>query len=133
MLDSKQTAQVLANRERIRQGRLRTVTLIRSSGGATVYAAAQCTWKEEHNVSSGAANQSTPQWRQRWAGRNGGIRRGRGPFHSCSDCRHTGPRPGRQRSQVPCAGTPPFRTNRHAKSNSRQTCRDKVRTHANRR
>ena len=56
MLDSKQTVQVLANRERIRQGRLRTVTLIRSSGGATVYAAAQCTWKEEHNVSSGAAN-----------------------------------------------------------------------------
>ncbi len=57
MLDSKQTAQVLANRERIRQGRLRTVTLIRSSGGATVYAAAQCTWKEEHDVSPGAANQ----------------------------------------------------------------------------
>ena len=91
MLDSKQTAQVLANRERIRQGRLRTVTLIRGSGGATTYAAAQCTWKEEHNVSSGAANPS-PQ-RQRWAGRNGGIRRGRGPFHSCSDCRHTGTAP----------------------------------------
>ena len=57
MLDNKQTAQVLANRERIRQGRLRTVTLIRGSGGATTYEAAQCTWKEEHNVSSGAANQ----------------------------------------------------------------------------
>ena len=57
MLDSKQAAQVLANRERIRQGRLRTVTLIRNDGGATAYAAAQCTWKEEHDVSSGAANQ----------------------------------------------------------------------------
>ena len=56
MLDSKQAAQVLANRKQIRHGRLRTVTLIRNDGGATAYAAAQCTWKEEHDVSSGAAN-----------------------------------------------------------------------------
>ena len=56
MLDSKQAAQVLANREQIRHGRLRTVTLIRNDGGATAYAAAQCTWKEERNESSGAAN-----------------------------------------------------------------------------
>ena len=57
MLDRKQIEQVAANRERIRQGRLRTVTLIRTSSGATTYATAQCTWKEEHNISSGAANQ----------------------------------------------------------------------------
>ena len=56
MLDSKQAAQVLANREQIRHGRLRTVTLIRNDGGATAYAAAQCTWKEERNQSSGAAS-----------------------------------------------------------------------------
>ena len=37
MLDSKQAAQVLANREQIRHGRLRTVTLIRNDGGATAY------------------------------------------------------------------------------------------------
>ena len=55
MLDSKQAAQVLANREQIRHGRLRTVTLIRNDG-ATAYATAQCTWKEERNESSGAAN-----------------------------------------------------------------------------
>ena len=57
MLDRKQIEQVAANRERIRQGRLRTVTLIRTSSGATTYAAAQCTWKEEHSTASGAANQ----------------------------------------------------------------------------
>lgn len=57
MLDSRQAAHVLANREKIRQGRLRTVTLIRHSNGATTYTAAQCTWKEEHNAPSGAANQ----------------------------------------------------------------------------
>ena len=57
MLDRKQIEQVAANRERVRQGRLRTVTLIRTSSGATTYTAAQCTWKEEHNIPSGAANQ----------------------------------------------------------------------------
>lgn len=57
MLDSKQAAQVLANRAKIRQGRLRTVALIRNSNGATAYATAQCTWKEERNAPSGAANQ----------------------------------------------------------------------------
>ena len=57
MLNSKQTAQILENRERIRHGRLRTVTLIRDSDGTTSYAAAQCTWKEEHNAPPGAANQ----------------------------------------------------------------------------
>lgn len=56
MLNSKQTAQILENRERIRHGRLRTVTLIRDSDGTTSYAAAQCTWKEEHNAPPGAAN-----------------------------------------------------------------------------
>ena len=56
MLNSKQTAQILKNRERIRHGRLRTVTLIRDSDGTTSYAAAQCTWKEEHNAPPGAAN-----------------------------------------------------------------------------
>ena len=56
MLDSKQAAHVLANRKNIRQGRLRTVTLIRTSGGETVYATAACTWKEERNVAAGAAD-----------------------------------------------------------------------------
>lgn len=57
MLNSKQTAQILKNRERIRHGRLRTVTLIRKSGDETTYTAAECTWKEEHNTPPGAANQ----------------------------------------------------------------------------
>lgn len=57
MLDRKQIEHLAANREHMRQGRLRTVTLIRYSGGTTNYAAAQCTWKEEHNAPSGAANQ----------------------------------------------------------------------------
>ncbi len=57
MLNKKQAAHVLANRAQIRQGRLRTVTLIRNSGGATNYTAAQCTWKEERNAPAGAANQ----------------------------------------------------------------------------
>ncbi len=57
MLDSRQAAHVLANREKIRQGRLRTITLIRHSGGETTYTAAECTWKEEHNTPPGAANQ----------------------------------------------------------------------------
>ena len=57
MLDKKQAAHVLANRAKIRNGRLRTVTLIRNSGGATSHSAAQCTWKEVHNAPAGAANQ----------------------------------------------------------------------------
>jgi len=57
MLDSRQAAHVLANRAQMRQGRLRTVTLIRHSGGETNYTAAQCTWKEERNAPPGAANQ----------------------------------------------------------------------------
>lgn len=56
MLDKKQAAHVQANRARIRQGRLRTVTLIRKNGDTTDYAAAQCTWKEEHGMVGGAAN-----------------------------------------------------------------------------
>lgn len=56
MLDSRQVAHAQANRARIRQGRLRTVTLIRKSGGETVYAAAACTWKEERGFAAGAAN-----------------------------------------------------------------------------
>lgn len=56
MLDSRQAAQVMANRARIRQGRLRTVTLIRDNSGVTAYAAAQCTWKEARGVATGAAN-----------------------------------------------------------------------------
>ena len=56
MLDSRQAAHVLANRKEIRQGRLRTVTLISASGGKTVYTAAECTWKEERNVAAGAAD-----------------------------------------------------------------------------
>ena len=56
MLNSKQTAQIIKNRERIRHGRLRTVTLIRDSDGTTSYTAAQCTWKEARNASAGAAN-----------------------------------------------------------------------------
>ncbi len=56
MINGKQAAHVLANRAKIRQGRLRTVTLIRHSGGATNYTAAQCTWKEERNVPAGAAH-----------------------------------------------------------------------------
>ena len=56
MLDSKQVAHAQANRARIRQGRLRTVTLIRKSGGETVYAAAACTWQEARGAASGAAN-----------------------------------------------------------------------------
>ncbi len=59
MLDSKQAANVLENRKRIRQGRLRTVTLIRKRGGATDYANAQCTWKEEHSAAAGAVSQRT--------------------------------------------------------------------------
>ncbi len=59
MLDSKQAANVLENRKRIRQGRLRTVTLIRKRGGATDYANAQCTWKEEHCAAAGAVSQRT--------------------------------------------------------------------------
>ncbi len=58
MLDSKQAAHVQENRQHIRQGRVRTVTLIRKRGGATDYANAQCTWKEEHNDAAGAANHS---------------------------------------------------------------------------
>ncbi|MYB75721.1 MAG: hypothetical protein F4X83_01195 [Chloroflexi bacterium] len=57
MLDSRQAAHVLANRAKMRQGRLRTVTLIRKSGGETTYTAAECTWKEEHNTPPGAAKQ----------------------------------------------------------------------------
>jgi hypothetical protein len=56
MLDSKQTAQVMENRLQMRQGRLRTVTLIRGNGSATDYASAQCIWKEEHGLVAGAAN-----------------------------------------------------------------------------
>ena len=56
MLDSRQAAHVLANRAKIRQGRLRTVTLISHSGGATTRRAEQCTWKEERNVPAGAAH-----------------------------------------------------------------------------
>ena len=56
MLNRKQAAHVLANRAKVRQGRLRTVTLIRSSGGMTTYTAVECTWKEEHNTPPGAAN-----------------------------------------------------------------------------
>ena len=58
MLNRKQAAHVLANRAKIRQGRLRTVTLIRNSGGTTNYTAAQCTWKEERSVPAGAAHQN---------------------------------------------------------------------------
>lgn len=58
MLDKKQAAHVQANRARIRQGRLRTVTLILKNGAGTTYAAAQCTWKEEQGARAGAANRS---------------------------------------------------------------------------
>ena len=56
MLDSKQIEHVAANRARLRQGRLRAVTLIRDNDGVTAYAAAQCTWKEVRGVAAGAAN-----------------------------------------------------------------------------
>ena len=56
MLDSRQAAHALANRKKIRQGRLRAVTLIGVSGGETVYTAAECTWKEERNAAAGAAD-----------------------------------------------------------------------------
>ena len=56
MLDSRQAAHVRANREKIRHGRLHTVTLIRHSGGVTTLRSEQCTWKEERNAPPGAAN-----------------------------------------------------------------------------
>lgn len=58
MLNRKQIEHVTANRKRIRRGRLRTVTLIRHSGGDTSYVPEQCTWKEERNAAGGAAVQS---------------------------------------------------------------------------
>ena len=132
MFDSKQAAQVLANRERIRHGRLRTVTLIRNDGGATAYVAAQCTWKEERNESSGAAN---PDNRRRSHGPDATAEFA--PDVDLSGVVAIADTPDSAQvaraRKVPRAGTSQIGVDRHAQPHCRQTRRDKVMTHANRR
>ena len=48
MLDARKLARILANRERVRQGRTTTVTLVYNKPEGTIYQAANVVWQYQH-------------------------------------------------------------------------------------
>ena len=48
MLDARKLARILANRERVRQGRTTTVTLVYNKPEGTIYQAADVVWQYQH-------------------------------------------------------------------------------------
>ena len=132
MLDSRQAAQVLANRAKIRQGRLRTVTLIRETDGLTAYAAAQCTWKEARGIAAGAANRGDGP-----GGRDHDVTAEFAPDVDLADVVALADTPvsanvATARKYRVRERAPPG-ADRHAEPHSGQTRRDKVATYAQRR
>jgi hypothetical protein len=48
MLDARKLARILANRDRVRQGRTTTVTLVYNKPEGTIYQAANVVWQYQH-------------------------------------------------------------------------------------
>ena len=48
MLDARKRARILANRDRVRQGRTTTVTLVYNKPEGTIYQAANVVWQYQH-------------------------------------------------------------------------------------
>jgi hypothetical protein len=50
MLDARKLARILANRDRVRQGRTTTVTLVYNKPEGTIYQAANVVWRYQHDA-----------------------------------------------------------------------------------
>ena len=59
MLDTRKLARILANRDRVRQGRTTTVTLVHNKPEGTIYQAADIVWQYQHYADPIAQEPST--------------------------------------------------------------------------
>ena len=58
MLDARKLARILANRDRVRQGRTTTVTLVYNKPEGTIYQAANVVWQYQHYADPSAQQPS---------------------------------------------------------------------------